>query len=87
MSKSATGKSKPSGAKTTTLPSWKAEAGPATLCYWNRGTEFPFLVKPAMDSFAKPSAKIGDTEKITRLIGFYIRKRILAKLGASRMAF
>lgn len=31
MSKSATGKSKPSGAKTTTLPSWKAEAGPAMV--------------------------------------------------------
>ena len=37
-----------------------------------RGTEFPFLVNPAMDSFAKPRAKIGDMGKITRLIGFYM---------------
>lgn len=41
-------------------------------CYCYRGTEFPFLVNPAMDSFAKPRAKIGDMEKIMRLIGFYI---------------
>lgn len=75
MSKSATGKSKPSGAKTTTLPSWKAEAeaGPATICYCYRGTElFSFFCKPSNGQFCETTRKIGDTEKITRLIGFYI---------------